>query len=73
MSSKNGAVDFGVLQIMAVASAVAYVADAAITFLQGWLMAGVSQRIVMKLRSSLLKSFRNCQYHSSIFIHMEIL
>lgn len=58
MTSKNGAVDFGVLQIMAVALSVAYVADAAITFLQGWLMAGVSQRIVMKLRSSLFEKLQ---------------
>ena len=53
MSVKNGAVDFGMLKIMALTLAAAYIADGAITFLQGWIMAGVSQRIVMNLRSAL--------------------
>jgi ATP-binding cassette, subfamily B, multidrug efflux pump len=53
MSLRNGEVDFRILQIMSVTLAVAYVADASITFFQGWLMAGVSQRIVMNLRNSL--------------------
>lgn len=53
MSEKNGAVDFGMLGIMVTALAAAYIINAAIRFFQGWLMAGVSQRIVMKLRSTL--------------------
>ena len=72
MSVRNGAVNFGILGIMAITLVVAYFADGAITFFQGWLMAGVSQRIVMNLSSALSQSFRNCQYHSSILILMEI-
>lgn len=53
ISAKNGAVDFSLLAIMTGTLAAAYVADGGITFLQGWLMAGVSQRIVMNLRNSL--------------------
>lgn len=53
MTMKNGAVDFKVLDIMVVTLTLAYVSDAFINFLQGWLMAGVSQRIVKNLREAL--------------------
>lgn len=53
MTMKNGAVDFKVLDIMVVTLTLAYVSDAFINFLQGWLMAGVSQRIVKNLRETL--------------------
>lgn len=53
MTLKNGAVDFRVLDIMVVTLALAYVSDAFINLLQGWLMAGVSQRIVKNLRETL--------------------
>ena len=36
----------------------AYLADALLTFLQGWLMAGVSQRIVKSLRSHLFQKLQ---------------
>lgn len=58
MTAKNGAVDFKLLQITAITLAIAYVSDSIITFLQGWLMAGVSQRIVMNLRSSLFSKLQ---------------
>jgi ATP-binding cassette subfamily B multidrug efflux pump len=53
MTMKNGAVDFKALDIMVVTLALAYVSDAFISLLQGWLMAGVSQRIVKNLRETL--------------------
>ena len=53
MSADNGSVNLGLLEKFVLALAVAYVADGLLTFVQGWLMAGVSQRIVMNLRSTL--------------------
>ncbi|CAG7616131.1 putative ABC transporter ATP-binding protein [Paenibacillus solanacearum] len=53
MSVSGGRVDFHLLQIAIIALTTAYISDAFLTFLQGWLMAGMSQRIVMNLRSAL--------------------
>ena len=53
MGTRNKAVDFGVLGIMAITLILAYFIDSIITIVQGWLMAGVSQRIVMNLRRKL--------------------
>lgn len=50
-----GNVDFGTLKIALIALIVSYVADGGLTLLQGWLMAGVSQRIVSRLRASLFE------------------
>lgn len=50
MSGPMGAVDFGFLQVIASALIGAYIIDATLSLLQGWLMAGVSQRIVQNLR-----------------------
>lgn len=52
MSAAQG-VDFHLLEIFIIVLTVAYLLDAILTFLQGWFMASVSQRIVMKLRRSL--------------------
>lgn len=49
----NGKVNFKLLEIALIALAASYFGDAILTFLQGWLMAGVSQRIVKRLRTSL--------------------
>lgn len=49
----GGAVDFQLLKILIIVLAAAYITDALLVFLQGWLMAGVSQRIVAGLRRSL--------------------
>ncbi|QHT64147.1 ABC transporter ATP-binding protein [Paenibacillus lycopersici] len=49
----GGGVDFGTLEIALIALVVSYIADGGLTFLQGWLMAGTSQRIVGRLRASL--------------------
>lgn len=59
MSKKNGAVDFGLLKIIVSMLIASYITDAIINFLQGWIMAGVSQRIVMKLRGSLFAKLQN--------------
>lgn len=53
MSMKNGKVDFGILSITVITLALAYLADSTINLCQGWLMAGVAQRIVMNLRRTL--------------------
>jgi ATP-binding cassette subfamily B multidrug efflux pump len=58
MSSGIGSVDFQILKIMVLTLIVAYITDAAISFIQGWLMAGASQRIVMNLRRTLFKKLQ---------------
>ena len=50
MSGGMNHVDFGLLQTIAIALVAAYIADSTLSLLQGWLMAGVSQRIVQNLR-----------------------
>lgn len=58
MRSNSGKVDFGFLEVMIVILVAAYVLDSVLTFLQGWLMAGVSQRIVKSLRDGLFKKLQ---------------
>ncbi|MDB4868061.1 MAG: transporter ATP-binding protein [Cohnella sp.] len=53
MSAGQGHVNFGQTQIALLALLVSYVSDGALTFAQGWMMAGVSQRMVRRLRGSL--------------------
>lgn len=53
MSSKNGYVNFGALKVTVITLVTAYITDGAVVFIQGWLMAGVSQRIIMNLRRTL--------------------
>lgn len=53
MSGGIGAVDFNALIIVVIALASSYVVTSGINLLQGWLMAGVSQRIVKNLRKTL--------------------
>ncbi|MDP4086366.1 MAG: ABC transporter ATP-binding protein [Bacillota bacterium] len=50
MSLKAGKVNFSLLEVTILVLLAAYFSDAILTFLQGWLMAGVSQRIVKNLR-----------------------
>lgn len=52
-AADGSTVDFGMLELVLVALVSSYIADGGLTFLQGWLMAGVSQRIVGRLRESL--------------------
>ncbi|MDP4090183.1 MAG: ABC transporter ATP-binding protein [Bacillota bacterium] len=51
--SKANTVNFGGLEIGVIVMIASYLTDALIIFLQGWLMAGVSQRIVQNLRRTL--------------------
>lgn len=53
MATESGVVNFGFLKIMVVVLLVAYVMSGVLTFLEGWFMAGVSQRIVGSLREAL--------------------
>lgn len=53
MKGGPGQVDFSSLEIVLLALVAAYATDGLLTFGQGWLMAGVSQRIVATLRRSL--------------------
>jgi ATP-binding cassette, subfamily B, multidrug efflux pump len=58
MSKTDASVNLNILQITVSTLALAYIADALLTFLQGWLMAGVSQRIVMNLRAALFEKLQ---------------
>lgn len=58
IATVNGGVNFGVLKTMVMALIAVYIADGILTFFQGWLMAGLSQRIVMNLRSSLFQKLQ---------------
>ncbi|RUS46208.1 ABC transporter ATP-binding protein [Cohnella sp. AR92] len=49
----KGQVDFGYLEIVLIALVTAYAGDAGLTLMQGWMMAGISQRILHRLRSAL--------------------
>jgi ATP-binding cassette subfamily B multidrug efflux pump len=54
----NEAVNFKLLQIVLITLTTAYICDALLTFLQGWLMAGVSQKVVKKLRGTLFEKLQ---------------
>lgn len=58
MGLHTGQVDFGFLEVTIFILMAAYLSDAILTFLQGWLMAGVSQRIVKNLRDTLFKKLQ---------------
>lgn len=51
-------VNFNLLEVTILILLIAYISDGILTFLQGWLMAGVSQRIVKRLRDSLFKKLQ---------------
>lgn len=53
MAAGGRMVDFGLLKMTVMVLLAAYLTDAAITMAQGWLMAGISQRIVQTLRQTL--------------------
>lgn len=59
MSAKSGLVDFRYLEVLVLVLIIAYITDAIINFLQGWLMAGISQKIVKSLRNSLSTKLQN--------------
>jgi ATP-binding cassette subfamily B protein len=51
--SIGGKVNFKLLEIILVVLVISYFGDALLTFIQGWLMAGAAQRIVMNIRKTL--------------------
>lgn len=53
VSGGVGKVDFNILQITMFALLAAYIIDGGINILQGWLMASISQRIVLVMRKNL--------------------
>ncbi len=58
MGIHTGKVDFHFLEMVILMLTVAYIGDALLTFLQGWLMAGVAGRIVKNLRDTLFKKLQ---------------
>lgn len=58
MSLNQGKVNFTILEVTIIVLTSAYVADAALTFLQGWLMAGVAQRVVKRLREAIFQKLQ---------------
>lgn len=58
VSSGANSVDFGKLAGIVTALMGVYAADAFISLIQGWLMAGVSQNIVMNLRNSVFSKLQ---------------
>jgi ATP-binding cassette subfamily B multidrug efflux pump len=58
IAANNGRVNFEMLERRAITLILVFSVDGALTFFQGWLMAGVSQRIVLNLRSALFKKLQ---------------
>ncbi|MFE8699894.1 ABC transporter ATP-binding protein [Cytobacillus sp. FJAT-54145] len=56
--SLEDTVDFGFLHIVIITLLVAYISNALLTFFQGWMMAGVAQRIVKRLRDHLFEKLQ---------------
>jgi ATP-binding cassette, subfamily B, multidrug efflux pump len=59
MAGGQGHVDFSQTQIVLAALLASYITDGALTFAQGWMMAGVSQRMIKRLRRSLFAKVQN--------------
>lgn len=53
MSELDGKVNFNILWMTIMLLLLTYVVDAILTFFQGWVIAGVAQRIIIELRKSL--------------------
>lgn len=73
MAGGAGLVRFGILKMIAAALAAAYIIDSGLSLLQGWIMAGVSQRVVQNLRNTvfaklqkLTVSFFDARTHGEI-------
>lgn len=58
MSPGYNKVNLNLLGIMAVTLLISYICDSLLNFIQGWIMAGVSQRIVMNLRRTLFEKLQ---------------
>lgn len=58
MSGGKEMVKLSMLGFMVILLLSMYLTDALVTFLQGWMMAGISQRIVLSLRNTLFKKLQ---------------
>ncbi|WP_274364611.1 ABC transporter ATP-binding protein [Paenibacillus thermotolerans] len=58
MAEGSGAVNFGLLQLAVLALAAAYITDASFSLTQSWMMAGISQRMVMRLRGAMFQKLQ---------------
>lgn len=58
MSVNKMSVDFNMLKIITLILIVTYFIDGFINFVQGWIMAGMSQRIVLNLRGTLFQKLQ---------------
>jgi ATP-binding cassette, subfamily B, multidrug efflux pump len=58
MQTQEGSVDFRLLEMTVITLLAAYIIDGLLMFFQGWIMAGVSQRIVKNLRRSLFEKLQ---------------
>lgn len=54
----HASVDWGILEMTVIALVIAYLVDGFLNFLQGWMMAGVSQRIVKNLWGALFEKLQ---------------
>lgn len=77
LTASGGKVDFRLLEVTLFALTAAYVSDGVLTFVQGWLMAGVSQRVVMSLRGTMFEklqklplSFFDARPHGEVMSRM---
>ncbi len=73
MSAGKGLVNFGLLKTIVIILLCVYIADAFITFLQGFIMAEVSQHIVLDIRGALFAklqklpvSYFDTRYHGDL-------
>lgn len=58
MSANKTSVDFNMLKIITFILIITYFIDGFINFIQGWIMAGISQRIVLNLRGTLFQKLQ---------------
>ncbi len=58
MSSNKMSVDFNMLKIITFILIITYFIDSFMNFIQGWIMAGISQRIVLNLRGTLFQKLQ---------------
>jgi len=56
--SAGNTVHFGVLHVMVITLLVAYISSALLNFSQGWMLSGVAQRIVKRLRNHLFEKLQ---------------
>jgi ATP-binding cassette subfamily B multidrug efflux pump len=74
MNTDTNTVNFGLLEITIITLLAAYIVDVFVSFSQGWIMAGVSQRVVKNLRRSLFEKLQKLPVaYFDIRTHGEIM